>query len=138
MALRIPPRPLWLSLVNLLFGIAVLLWLSIEDNGWIVTIYGALGSLLLVAHLMFKILQTRQTLTPRSALIVGFLVGASWGASAIILTMLLMLMKTSLHGHLYPDYSFPLIFGMVARLPAWSVAGGLIGLATVMLGLRKT
>jgi hypothetical protein len=58
------------------------------------------------------------------------------GASGVIASVGLMLLKTSMHGHYYPDYSFAMMASMATRLPAWTAAGVLIGFAVALLNYR--
>jgi hypothetical protein len=50
-----------------------------------------------------------------------------------------MLFKDARHAHLYPDYPPPILGAMLARLPAWSLAGGLatVGLAILFAAVRR-
>ena len=68
----------------------------------------------------------------------AIVVGGVIGAGAVISTILLMFMKTSLHNHIYPDYTFSLMAGIAERLPAWIIAGGLIGLAMALAYAQRT
>ncbi|KXK20119.1 MAG: hypothetical protein UZ15_CFX003001838 [Chloroflexi bacterium OLB15] len=65
----------------------------------------------------------------------GGLAGSGTAASAA----LLMLIKNGLHGHLFPDFPFGMIAGVLALAPIWAIGGGLVGLGigTVWV-VRKT
>ena len=126
-------------LLNIALGIIVLVWSSLEDNqvggvvllGWIVAIIS-------VAHFMMSRFGN-QTYTVKSLIKLSPLVGASIGASASIITALLMLFKVIRHSHVFPDYPPEMILAILERLPVWSLSSGLIalGLSLVWLILRK-
>lgn len=134
--LTIPPRPRRLALLTLLFGMILFVWMSVEDSVWLVSLFGWGLSLLIAAHSLFRFAgRTFPARTWQSAVVIG---GALVGAGASLATMLLMVIKTAWHAHVYPDYSFPLIAGIAARLPAWALAGMLVGLAFVLYrGYRR-
>jgi presenilin-like A22 family membrane protease len=48
-----------------------------------------------------------------------------------------MLIKNGLHAHLFPDYPFGLIASVIARAPAWALAGSLAGLALMLVWAAK-
>lgn len=61
------------------------------------------------------------------------LCGLCFGALTSLFTAALMLLKDLRHGHVFPDYPPEMIIMALERLPAWSLAGGLIGLALGLL-----
>lgn len=126
--LHIPPYPKRLSLLTLLFGIIVFLWLTPEDSVWFVSVLGVVLSLILAAHGIFKWVAGR-TFPARIWFPAAVALGAVVGAGAVLMTMLLMLMKTSVHNHLYPDYSIGVMDGILQRIMPWTLAGALAGLA---------
>lgn len=108
------------------------MWLTPEDNSAIVVSLLGLGcSMLLMAHILLRWSSRRLWL--RWWFPSGILVGAGIGGSAIFATMVLMFIKTSMHNHIYPDYPLLMLIGMLERLPAWILAGGLTGFAAVLL-----
>jgi len=129
--LTIPPYPKYLSLVTLLFGISLFFWMSTEDSVWLVSLFGLGLSVLLAAHGVFRLKGKTFRMRVWIPLAVGL--GALVGAGTAVGTVLLMVIKTAWHNHVFPDYPFPLIAGIVERLPAWTVAGALVGLAFVIL-----
>ncbi len=128
--LTIPSRPKRFPLITLLYGITLFIWMSAEDSVWLVSLFGLGLSLLIVTHSLFRL--TGRTFPARVWMPASVIVGALIGAGASLATVLLMVIKTAWHAHLYPDYSFPLIAGIAARLPPWSLAGALVGLAFVI------
>ncbi len=134
--MTIPPYPRRLSLITLLYGIFVFVWLSWEDSVWLVTVLGFGLSLLVGVHAMFRFGGRRVT---RRLFIAGAaLLGALIGAGTVAATVLLMLIKTSMHSHVYPEYPFPLISGIVERLLPWTAAGALAGLALALIGYESS
>ncbi len=131
-SLAVPAYPKRLSLLTLVFGIVVFLWLTPEDSVWLVSVLGAGLALILAAHGLFKWSAGR--VFPARVWFPGaVLLGAAVGAGATVMTMLLMLMKTSLHNHLYPDYSIGVMGGIVQRIIPWTAAGALVGLAAALI-----
>jgi hypothetical protein len=131
----VPPYPKLLTLLTLLFGAFVFLWLGTEeDSVWLVSLLGLEIALLPTLHGLFRF--AGRTFSARVWIGTAVSLGALVGAGAGVGTILLMLMKTSMHSHVFPDYPFPLIRGVFERLPAWTVAGALVGLAGALLMYR--
>jgi len=130
--LTIPAYPKRLSLITLLFGIGVFLWLTPEDTVWLAALLGVGIALIGTAHAVFKFASGR-TFRARTWFpgLIG--IGAASGAGAVVATIGLMLIKTSVHNHLYPDYSLGVMAAMAQRLGSWSLAGACIGLAVALL-----
>lgn len=123
---RHPGFRLWL----ILLGIALFFWLGKEDKD--VVAVTALGLILAGSFVCWLIFQRRRfdiTANSKISLALGILGGVCCGALSSLFTALLMLLKDLRHGHVFPDYPPELILAALERLPAWSLAGGLIGLA---------
>lgn len=130
--IQIPPYPRLLSLITLAYGIAAFLWLTPEDSIWLAAVFGTLGACVLAAHTVFKIAGGRDL--PRRVWFPGVIVlGGAIGAGATLVTAVLMLIKTSLHSHLFPDYPLTVLLGILARAPVWAAAGALAGFAIALL-----
>lgn len=114
------------SFIIIGYGITLFFWLSAEDNGWIVAALGAILGLLMTVRIATQWEQCR------AAFWFYPLFGALAGALGMAGTLLLMLIKTSIHGHLYPDYPFLLMVAFATRLPAWIAAGALLGTAVAL------
>jgi len=124
------PRPRWLSLLNIVVGIAVFMWLSPDERGWVVVGYGwALAALTVINGWFGWRTKPRRRHWQIVAMVSA---GGIMGVSAAIYTAGLMLLKTALHNHVYPDYPLSVIIGIFARLPAWATAGALIGAASAV------
>lgn len=111
----------WLELA---YAVLVLFWLPVEDvhSNWILLI-AALGCGLGTLHLIFRGRRMRPLLF-RHYLFVGVLSGGS----VPIVAVLMMVFKSGLHSHVVPDFTFPQLLEVLARLPAWISGGALIGL----------
>ncbi|MBC8170412.1 MAG: hypothetical protein H7X77_02020 [Anaerolineae bacterium] len=112
--------------ITILWGLAVFLWLAVEDNTVLpVVLLGSSGAFLIVSLRI-----TRMQPMSRLRLILG---GSLTGLGASVLTTLLMLLKNGQHSHLYPDFPLALMGAMLTRAPIWILAGGLGGLGLVLL-----
>lgn len=131
MPLTLPPPPRFLATLTLGFGIVVFLWFSPDESGWLVIALGVGISALIAAHALFRL--GGQTVTMRWWFPGCVMLGGLVGAGAALATAALMLLKTGLHAHIFPDYPLVVILGILSRLPAWSAAGGLGGLAVAVM-----
>lgn len=133
MTLRLPlpgRRARW---AGLLYGLALLLWLSLEDNHvWPVAALGAgLAALLVVLNLLHRL--GGRDIPARFALPGAVALGALAGSGAAVAAAGLMLFKNALHAHVFLDYPPGLILELLARAPVWALAGGLVGLGILLL-----
>jgi hypothetical protein len=128
------PTPTYKNrLVVIALGIIILVWSGLEDNqvfgvvilGWIIAIISLMN--VLVSRFGGQSYQTK-TLIKLSPL-----VGGCIGASASIITALLMIFKTIRHSHVFPDYPPQMILAIIERLPIWTLSSGLIGLGLSLI-----
>ena len=120
-------RRLRLALLGL--AIAVFMWSGIEDKD--VVPVTCLGVALAVASTLW-LLRTGYTSGARATrhlALLAAVVGAFAGAVSNLSTVGLMLFKNLRHAHPFPDYPPGLMLAMLERLPVWTSAGALIGLA---------
>ena len=118
---------------TLVVGVAILLWSGTEDSALFGVI--ALG-VLLAASLSFWLILPRfggNALDPRSTIKIITGAGFATGALSSIITSLLMLFKNVRHDHAFPDFPPQAIFSTLERLPAWTIAGALIGFGLSLL-----
>ncbi len=129
----VPGAPKAFRWIVIITGIALFLWLSREDNSVrSVTFYGLMVALLaLVAWIADRF--GGQTLRPSRLIPFAALIGAGLGLSTGLATTTLMLLKSAMHSHVVPDYPPGLMAATLERIPAWSVAGALTGLALALL-----
>lgn len=116
-----------------IYGVAVLFWLSLEDNSVLpVTLIGTGFALLLLALWLRNAWGGR-----RFGVRVWFpalvICGGAAGGLAALTVAALMFFKTGWHAHIYPDYPPQMILAMLERIPAWSASGALIGLAMALM-----
>lgn len=117
-------------------GAAIFVWLRVEDNhllpvvllGWMSAVVLA-GSWALTVAASFR----WEVLPPSLALPLGALAGAGTGLGAALITPVLMLLKNGLHAHLFPDFPFGVITGVLVLAPAWLFSGMLIGAGLVLV-----
>jgi hypothetical protein len=121
------------------YGLILFIWMSLEDNGTLTV--SLLGTGLATVLILYQSLQRigGRDLSMRFFFALCLGIGALIGAASTISTTLLMFFKTAWHGHEFPDYPLELMGDMLFRLPAWALAGGLIGLglSSVYLAIRK-
>lgn len=118
---------------TLIYGVGTFLWLSPEDNQvWTVTLLGMTGALIGCAHLRIRLLHDWPQ-TGFKMLLTNMLLGSLAGLGTTVATIGLMLLKTSLHLHVYPDYPAGVMLGILERAPAWSTAGALVGLGWTLV-----
>ena len=128
MTFAIPaPNPVS-RLLMVMAGVVILGWSGLEDKdvaavtalGWMLA--GLIVMIGLMSHFGGRAMGLAGLHKPAA------LVGIAVGALSSLMTALLMLFKNLLHGHVYPDYPPALMLGILERLPAWGLAGGLAGL----------
>jgi multisubunit Na+/H+ antiporter MnhE subunit len=116
------------------YGLLVFVWMSLEDNGTLtVSLLGAGLATALILYQTFKRFAGEELATRFLFPLLGLLIGAA----SPIATILLMFFKTAWHGHEFPDYPLELMRDMLFRLPAWALAGGLIGLGLAFAWATK-
>lgn len=135
--LTIPTLTKRLRPVVIVCGVALLLWLSREENSVrSVTLYGlsisALGLALWISD-RFAGRRIPARLLPPFAVLTGAALGLGTG----IVTAALMLLKSALHSHVLPDYPPELMLAILDRIPAWTAAGSFAGLALALLWLAR-
>ena len=135
----VPPRTLWLRWNAIACAVAIFVWSTPEEDR---PIFPALLGAWLAVSLLWRWVSNRhagRTLHGTRLLIAAALFGAASGAFASLCAVLLMLFKDARHAHLYPDYPPPILGAMLARLPAWSLAGALaaVGLAILLSAIRR-
>ena len=121
-------RP-WLIALSLI----IFFWSGVEDDDVVtVTALGLALSLTLALRLLISRLGGAGTITALRGWL-ALPTGAGIGALTSLTTVALMLFKDLRHAHPFPDYPPGLMLALLERLPAWSVAGALIGLGLCLL-----
>ena len=117
------------------YGIILLVWLSLEDNGTLSVALLGTGATMLYTSIWLLRRIGGQVLPLRLWLPGLILCGGIVGALSTLTTTVLMFFKTGWHGHIFPDYPPPMLLAMLQRLPVWMLAGALLGLALALIKL---
>ncbi|MBT3389748.1 MAG: hypothetical protein HN413_04995 [Chloroflexi bacterium] len=116
--------PLWLRFAAIGAGIVTLFWLPIEDTQInIVTLLALFIAAFGAAHTAYKRRAPKFHGVPRAALI-----GLLAGASATLIALLLIALKTGLHSHGAPDFTLTQITTLIQRTPYFAIGGLLVAL----------
>jgi hypothetical protein len=78
-----------------------------------------------------------RSIAGRAAMLAAALTGAAAGLGAALAAALLMLVKTGLHSHVFPDYPFGLMVDILARAPLWALAGVLAAVGLLLAWWAK-
>jgi len=121
--------PAWLTLSGFALLILSLSWLRLEDTDekWVLVNAAAVTIWLATLHIV-RLPPATQESIPRLAL-----VGVLAGLAIIPVTILLMALKTGLHGHGTPDFTIEQILSVTNRWYIWGSAGLLLGLLSGLI-----
>ncbi|MAU13073.1 MAG: hypothetical protein CL607_24865 [Anaerolineaceae bacterium] len=125
--MNVPSVSLGWRLFSLMVGGLLFIWLTLEDTQLppIILLSLLATSLWLLNPLLQRF--ASQAISPVKFILAIALLSALIGAGTVILTTIMMFLKTAWHSHLFPDYPAPMMFAMLQRLPLWTVAGLLLG-----------
>ncbi len=135
--MRIPVRVPYLRAATLLWGVYALVWLSLEGHAGRDALLAGWGLALLALGLVGRVFGGRAVAVGRLATL-GAAVGLAWGVALGPAVLLLMAVKTGLHGH-GPEYTAAQLAQVWSQWPSWLAAGlaAGAGLALVVAGLRR-
>jgi len=121
--------PAWLTLSGFTLLILSLSWLRIEDTDEkrVLVYAAAVTAWLATRHIVRQPPAARESI-PRFSL-----VGALAGLAMVPVTVLLMALKTGLHGHGTPDFTIEQILSVTNRWYVWGSAGLLLGLISGLI-----
>ena len=127
--MTVPSKTLGWRLLSLMVGGLLFIWLTLEDTQLLPIILLVLlaTSIWVLNPLMQRF--AGQSISPTKFILAMALLGALIGAGTVILTTIMMFLKTAWHSHLFPDYPAPMMVAMFQRLPLWTVAGALLGIS---------
>ena len=110
------------------YGLALLLWMSLEDTHTepVVALGVALSLLVSLRTLLRRL--GGQGVSIRQFLLILAFSGGLFGVGASISTALLMFFKNAWHAHLFLDFPPGIMLAILERAPAWGLAGVLIGI----------
>ena len=122
-----------MRLLALVLGIALLLWFPIEDVSQLsVVLFAALISAWLALRSLLPVQPGG-----RYYLVRYLLVGALAGLAVIPLALLLMALKTGLHSHSAPDFTYEQMQVLLFQTPMWVIVGLLIALGGSLFRLAR-
>ena len=123
-----------MRLLALVLGISLLLWFPIEDVSQLsVVLFAALISAWLALRSLLPVQPGG-----RYYLVRYLLVGALAGLAVIPLALLLMALKTGLHSHSAPDFTYEQMQVLLFQTPLWVIVGLLLGLGGSLFRLALT
>jgi hypothetical protein len=123
----------WVRISAFLLGIIALIWLSIED----VNVSGVAilsGAICLWTALWIMI---RPVGGGKMIILRHSLVGMGAGFAIAPLAILLMALKSGLHGHGFPDFTVAQMQEVLSRTPYFAFSGLLIGLGSGVLRFAR-
>ncbi|MGW8144638.1 MAG: hypothetical protein ACWGN2_09605 [Anaerolineales bacterium] len=117
---------LGLRISAFLLGIVVLIWLSVEDKNtlWVVIVSGVICVWAGIWVLVRPVEGVKRIISRHS------LIGIAAGLAIAPLAILLMALKSGIHGHGTPEFSIPQMQAVLSRTPYFALSGLLIGLGT--------
>jgi hypothetical protein len=116
-------------LFAILLGIALFFWIPLEDSSEnLAVLYAYFISTWLVGALLIRF-KNPSRLTIINICFAGILTGAT----ITPLIIFLMVLKTGIHAHLVPDYSFEQFISIINRTPIWFISGYLTGMGYGMI-----
>jgi len=122
-------------LLVILLGLFFVLWMPFEGDLRLVVALGVWTALTVTALLAQRLL-TGRWLRAWQFTLVSFGLGVILGFSAPLFILLLMALKTGLHGH-GPEFTMDEILWVQRQLPLWFGAGGLAGLGAGLVYLGR-
>ncbi|MDT8306595.1 MAG: hypothetical protein RRC07_11720 [Anaerolineae bacterium] len=133
----IPARFPGLRVATMLLIAGAIIWIALEGNLTRVLLLASATTLIVTAHVLQWLFGGR-LLAPVRWLVHLALAGLVAGAAIPVLTLLLMVLKTGLHGH-GPEFTAADFIWVSNNVFAWS-GGGLLGgtgLGLITLALRR-
>lgn len=117
----------------ILLGLALLVWLSLEDQNPRAVLFFSL----LVCSLASFSLAWHWHLADRPRPYRVILLGIAAGLAVVPVGLFLMALKTGLHSHPKPDFTPDQITWIVSRLPFWGLVGLLGGCSAFLWLLSR-
>jgi hypothetical protein len=119
----------WVNRAAIFLGVAILIWMAFENNNVVWTVVFA-GCILIVAvaGLFFH----RQRAQRGSWWWLPAM-GLAAGMALAPLAILFMAVKTGLHGHAAPDFTYEQILRVLQASPIWAASGLFIGAGIMIL-----
>lgn len=126
---RVPAPNLLQRWLNIGCGLAVLIWLGVEDDSVLpALLLGMMMTALGIAHPMMRARAGTMLSGTRAIAgawtVLGLMVGGLTPSAAVIL----LAFKDATHAHSFPDAPAELLADVLALTPTWGIAGALIGI----------
>jgi hypothetical protein len=118
--------PLRLRYLAIILGMVFFLWIPFEDTSEVPAILLAIA----VCCWLATVFLVRIQKTSKVALHNFVIIGTFAGVAITPLTLVLMTLKTGLHGHSTPDFTPHQLISVIRRTPIWIISGFLIGLGS--------
>jgi len=130
---KVPKPTNKLRWVVIIYAIFVLVWSGREHTGVMPITLVSFGMVVLTMIVWVSNRFSGRTLSVRSGAIASVLIGGIIGGGTSVVTASMMMFVNFRHAHLNPDFPPELVGAILQRLPIWALAGGLMGLALVLL-----
>lgn len=117
----------------MLLGIMVLAWLPVEES----SVLGALVVAGLICTWAGTWLLLKTDSYRKHGILRYILIGGGSGFLVALLAILLMAIKTSIHGHGVPDFTVEQMQSVLSRMPYFIVGGVLVGAGSGLLRAAK-
>jgi hypothetical protein len=116
----------WLRISGLIMGIGILVWLPVEERSelGVLVISGSICTWSAVWLLIMPILNEKQLIMRH------ILVGTGAGLLLAPLSILLMALKSGIHGHGMPDFTVSQMQDILSRIPYFVLTGFLVGVGS--------
>ncbi len=131
-SMQIPHKLPGLKWLTAVVGVYGVIWIGLEGGLWRSVLLAVGVTAVSLLYLLQKYLGGR-VLPMGKWLGVTAVSGLLLGLGSSLLTLLLMAVKTGLHGH-GPEFSLAEIEWVINQIPLWTAVGLLIGLGIGMIG----
>ena len=122
-------KRIWLRFAGLLLAIGILVWLPIEESSELVVL--VVSGLICIWGGVW--LLTRTAADDRHLILRHVLVGSGAGLLVAPMAILLMAIKSGIHGHGIPDFTVNQMQTVISRIPYLILGGVLLGAGSGLL-----
>lgn len=136
--MRLPALRKPLFVATVIYMVAFLFWLGIEDTDTTPVALFGFGAAALAAWHFAQTAFSNRVWSAHGRWLAFTIGGAVTGAGASPITVLLMAIKVSLHSHQYPDFSLTAVAAIIALAPAWALGGALAGAGLALISLAMS